>query len=411
MNLFVLVWSNLVARPLNTVLNILLLALGLSIVIVLLVVNTQLSGKIARNARGIDLVASAKGSPLQIILCSIFHADFPTGNISLREAERVAKHPLVKKAIPLALGDSYTNFRIAGTDTSYLKLYRATMATGTVWEEAFQAVVGAKVAAESRLAVGDVFESAHGLSAEGSGHDGQKLTVVGILKPSGSVLDNLIMTSVETVWKLHQGHDVPADTIPPANPSRLVRTTEAGDSTREITSLLLQFRSPLAAVQLPRWINSTSRLQAASPAFEIDRLFSLLGAGADVVIGFAYVLIAISALSVFIAIFNSLKERKYELAVMRTLGASRLKLFILILSEGSVLTFTGGLMGTLLGHIAVAIFVSVNAQGKMAGILPWEFTGGEALILAGSLVIGIVSSLLPAVQAYRTPISETLAGQ
>jgi putative ABC transport system permease protein len=190
-----------------------------------------------------------------------------------------------------------------------------------------------------------------------------------------------------------------------------VSTAEAGDSTREITSLLLQFRSPLAAVQLPRWINSNSRLQAASPAFEIDRLFSLMGAGTDVVIGFAYVLIAISALSVFIAIFNSLKERKYELAVMRTLGASRLKLFILILSEGSVLTFIGGLTGTLLGHAAVAIFVSVNAQGKMAGILPWEFTGGEALVLAGSLGIGIVSSLLPAVQAYRTPISETLAGQ
>jgi putative ABC transport system permease protein len=96
---------------------------------------------------------------------------------------------------------------------------------------------------------------------------------------------------------------------------------------------------------------------------------------------------------------------------MRTLGASRLKLFILILSEGSVLTCIGGVMGTLLGHIAVAIFVSVNAQGKMAGILPWEFTGGEVLVLAGSLAIGIVSSLLPAVQAYRTPISETLASQ
>jgi putative ABC transport system permease protein len=411
MNLFVLVWSNLVARPLNTALNILLLALGLSIVIVLLIVNTQLSEKIARNARGIDLVASAKGSPLQIILCSIFHADYPTGNISLKEAERVAKHPLVKKAIPLALGDSYTNFRIAGTDTSYLKLYRARMAAGRAWELPLEVVLGAQAAAETFLGTGDSFTSAHGLSAEGSAHAEHRLTVVGVLQPSGTVLDNLILTSVETVWAIHQRHEEVADTIPPLQPSRLVKTVEAGDSTKQITSLLVQFRSPLAAVQLPRWINSISRLQAASPAFEIDRLFSLIGAGADVVIGFAYVLIAISALSVFIAIFNSLKERRYELAVMRTLGASRLKLFILILSEGSVLTFIGGLMGMLFGHVAVAVFVSVNAQGKMAGILPWEFTGGEVLVLAGSLVIGIVSSLLPAVHAYRTPISETLAGQ
>ena len=107
MNIFILVWNYLKARPLNTAINILLLSLGIAVITILLLFNRQLEKKINDNAKGIDLVVGAKGSPLQLILCSIFHIDLPTGNIKLAEAERIAKNRLIKLAIPLALGDSY----------------------------------------------------------------------------------------------------------------------------------------------------------------------------------------------------------------------------------------------------------------------------------------------------------------
>ncbi len=411
MNLLVLIWGNLWARPLYTLLNVLLLGLGISIVIVLLLVNTQLSEKIRKNTKGIDLVAGAKGSPLQIILCSIFHMDYPTGNIPLDEAERVARHPLVKKAIPMALGDSYHTFRIVGTDTSYCRLYDGSLAAGQWWSNELDVVLGSDVALQTSLRPGDFFSSAHGFSSEGTDHSEHRLRVQGVLSQSGTVLDNIILTSVQTVWAVHGSHSLNSDSTPVTAPSRLVPSVERNDSTREITSLLIQFRSPLAAMQLPRWINSNSRLQAASPAFETERLFSLLGVGVDVIMGFASVLIGISALSVFIALYNSLKERRYDLAIMRSMGASRVRLFLLILAEGGTLTILGGALGVLLGHIAVAVFVALSEPGTSAGLLPWIFVQQEAMILAGSLVIGLISSLLPAVQAYRTDISKTLAGQ
>src|SRR5688572_7096024 len=119
MNLFILVWNYLKARPLNTALNIMLLSLGIAVITILLLFNNQLQQKISENARGIDLVVGAKGSPLQLILCNIFHIDFPTGNINLKEAEKITRNRMVKQAIPLALGDSYQGFRIIGTTLAY----------------------------------------------------------------------------------------------------------------------------------------------------------------------------------------------------------------------------------------------------------------------------------------------------
>ena len=134
MNLFLLVWSYLKSKPLNTALNIFLLALGIAVVTILLLFNNQLQEKISANAKGIDLVVGAKGSPLQLILCSVFHIDFPTGNIKLSEAEKVVRHRMVKNAIPLALGDSYNGYRIVGTNHAYAELYKATLASGVWWK-------------------------------------------------------------------------------------------------------------------------------------------------------------------------------------------------------------------------------------------------------------------------------------
>lgn len=409
MNLYLLVWNYLKAKPFNTVLNIFLLALGISVITVLLLFNNQLQEKISSNAKGIDLVVGAKGSPLQLILCSIFHIDFPTGNIRLSDAERIVKHRMVKRAIPLALGDSYNGYRIVGTNHGYAELYKTELASGDWWTKDLDVTVGATVARLAKLNVGDSFTSAHGLTADGRGHDEQRYVVKGILKRSNTVIDNLILTNIASIWKVHDIHGDTASAVV-IHPSSLVPGVEAGDSLREITSLLIQYRNPLAVIQLPRFINSNSNLQAASPAFETARLFSILGVGVDVLRAFAAVLIFISGLSIFIALYNSLKERQYDLAIMRSMGAGRRTLFISIVMEGSTLTVLGSVLGLVMGHKVLWLFTLLVEESQKAGMTAFVFYAEEAYIVAGSILLGIVCSAIPAIQAYRTDIHKVLAG-
>jgi putative ABC transport system permease protein len=407
MSLFKIVWSYLFARPLSTVLNIILLGLGIGVITILILFNNQLQQKISDNTQGIDLVVGAKGSPMQLILCNIFHIDFPTGNIKLIEAERIANNRLVKSAVPLALGDSYRGYRIIGTNQNYAKIYNAAVEKGEWFESTMEVVVGANVARDLQLKISDQFESNHGLSMEGHAHDEHKFIVKGILKSTSSVIDNLILTSVESIWLVHEGEVVHSDTS--SMKSKLVASVALTDSTREITSLLIEYRSPMGAIQLPRIVNSQTSLQAASPAFETARLFSILGVGIGIITGFAYLLVVISGLSIFIALYNALKERKYDMSIMRTMGATKSRLFITILLEGMTLTFIGCIVGMLVGHSVMMIMASTVADVAKAGITGMIFYSEEWVILITSLLLGIVCSVIPAIQVYRTDISKVLA--
>lgn len=413
MDLLTLVWSYLKARPLNTAINIVLLSLGIAVITVLLLFNTQLEKKISENARGIDLVVGAKGSPLQLILCNIFHIDFPTGNIKLAEAEKISRNRMVKRAIPLALGDSYQSYRIVGTNRDYADLYKVELAQGEWWGEVFEVTIGANVAELAGLKIGGTFASAHGLVSGGHDHDDHQYVVSGILKKSNTVLDNLILTNVESVWRMHaegeqeeQHHEGDSSFVR----SKLVASVAVNDSTREITSMLIQYRSPMGAIQLPRFVNSQSSLQTASPAFETARLFSILGVGVEILMAFAYVLIVISGLSIFIALYNSLKERRYDMAIMRSMGASRSKLFLSIVLEGGSLTLFGCVVGLMMGHGVLILLSAIVEETQKAGITGFVFYQQEWVILIGSLALGLVCSILPAVQAYRVDISKTLSG-
>lgn len=404
MNIFKLSWKYLISKPLNTFLNILLLALGLSVITVLILMQNQFETKLAKGAEGIDLVVGAKGSPLQLVLSSVYHIDFPTGNIPIEEARPLLRNRLVRNAIPLGLGDNYQGYRIVGTNHDYLELYNASFEVGQEWEKPFEVVLGQEVAQELDLSVGDTFIGAHGMSAGSHDHDEHDYVVIGILNRGGNVLDNLILTSLESVWLSHdEEHDhdkMEADVAVTGLPDT--------DEDREITSLLIQYRNPIAAIQLPRFINSRTAMQAASPAFEINRLFELLGVGVSLIQGLAIAIIFIAGLSIFISLYNSMKERKYDLAVMRTLGASRGQLFFHIILEGIILTSIGALVGILMGHLFLSILVSLNEQGPIAGISAWIWLPEEFYIILYAVGVGILASIIPAWRAYKTDIAGQL---
>ncbi len=414
MNLLLLSWNYIKSKPLNTLLNVLLMSLGIAIIIVLLLFSTQLDNKLSQNQRGIDLVVGAKGSPLQLILANVFHIDFPTGNVKLDEAKRLTRNRLIKTAIPLALGDNYRGYRIVGTNHDYFNLYNGEMEEGELWRYNLETIIGSKVAESLDLKIGDTFFGAHGISVEGMDHEEATYEVVGIMKQMNNVLDNLILTNIESVWMAHE-HEEEHEEGEHAEEKQLGSAYETGlpdgDEDDEITSMLIQYRSPLGAVQMPRIVNSSTNMQAASPAFETARLFSLLGIGVNMIRSFAYIIIIVSGLSIFISLYNALKDRKYDLAIMRSLGASRGKLFVHVIFEGVIITVIGGLIGLVLGHGLMEVLASYYEKSEEVGITGYIFVNQEVWILLISVGVGVLASILPAFNAYRTDISGVLAQQ
>jgi len=405
MNLVRLSLAYIRARALNSVLNVMLLALGVATIVVLLLFTHQLERRLERDSKGIDLVVGAKGSPLQLILSSVYHVDIPTGNIPLADAEKLKTNPLIKATVPLALGDSYEGFRIVGTDHDYVSLYEGKTAEGRLWEKPYEAVLGSEVAAHGRLKIGDKFIGSHGLVEGGEKHEHSPYTIVGLLAPSGSVLDRLVLTSVESVWEIHgQGAEEKDEDDEGGDPNKPKHLQP-----QELTALLVQYASPMAAALLPRQINTQSALQAASPAFESARLLNLVGVGVQTVQAFALILILCAGLSVFIALYNALRERSYDLAVMRTLGASRGKLLAAILIEGLILASAGVLLGLVLGHALTQVLGTWLHAAQRVYITGWTVVPGELALIMAALAVGLLSALLPAVLAYRTDIAGVLA--
>jgi putative ABC transport system permease protein len=378
------------AKPLSTALNLLLLALGIATIAVLMLATQQIEERMGSDARGIDMVAGAKGSPMQLVLSAVFHLDAPTGNIPLEDAMALARHRLVKRAIPLALGDSYRGLRIVGTNHDYPAHYGARIAEGSLWAKPMEAVLGAEAARATGLRVGAKFAGAHGLGAGGEEHEEEPYQVVGVLAPTGTVIDRVVLTSVESVWEVHE-HGKPAG------------------GPRELTALLVQYASPLAAASLPRAVNATSALQAASPAYESARLFRMLGVGVEVLRAFGFVLVLAAGLSVFIALTNALDERRYDLAVMRMLGASRAKLMGLLLVEALGLSAAGAVLGLVLGHVLMEILGAALRAAQQVQVTGWIWAPGELWLIVLALGVGVLAALLPAWRASRAEVAPVLA--
>ncbi len=414
MNLLKISTNNLKDKPLTTSLSILLMALGIAIISLLLLAGKQIEEKFTRNVAGIDMVVGAKGSPLQLILASIYQIDSPTGNISMEEANRLTRSPLVKSTIPLSMGDSYQGYRIVGSNEKYLAHYQAEFESGKVFSKAMEMVVGSKVAKNLGLKVGDAFSSQHGFGKEGEAHKEKQFKVVGILKTTNSVLDALMITPLESVWAVHDEHHE-EEVGKGINALKLLEEDNVGaNNTRpsqEITSLLVKFRNPAMGMMMARSINQNSTLQTATPAIEINRLFALLGVGVDALKWIALVIIIVSGLSVFVSLYNSLKERKYEMALMLSMGASRTKLFLLLLLEGLIISVIGFVIGIFLSRFGLWIMSENVEQNFHYDFNVLSLLTEEFYLFLGALFIGLLAAAIPSLGIYNINISKTLADE
>jgi putative ABC transport system permease protein len=390
-------WRYLWSRSLSAALNLLLLSLGLASITFLMLVSHQIKKAFERDLAGIDVVVGAKGSPMQLILSGVFHLDVPTGNVPLAAIKALETHPQVAKVIPVSLGDSFRGFRIVGTTDEYIKHHDAKVAQGAMWTQPMQAVIGSQVARQTGLKVGDRFAGTHGLSGGGDVHEKTPYTVVGILAASGGVLDRLLVTATESVWKVHED-----DTALDAEDQKIL------EEEREVTMALIQYKTPLAAVSFPRFINTTTKMQAAAPALEITRLLSMVGIGTDVLRALAGVLLLTAGLSVFIALWSAVRERRADLALLRMLGAPPRRIAGLLLCEALWLALLATVLGLLAGQglMALIAWMLQLENSVLIGGLAWPVELWTVPVLA--FVVALASSALPVWEAYRVSVFELL---
>ena len=455
MNILKLAYKNIIHNPLNLILSIILFGLGIGLINFLFLFNAQLKTKFDSNLAEIDLVIGAKGSPLQMILSSMYHIDNPTGNIKIGEAKAFLnpKHPLIKAAVPLSLGDSYKSYRIVGSTDSLLSFYGAELESGRVNSKDFEVIVGRAVADDTGLKIGDTFTSSHGFNDdEDLAHDHAAFKVVGILKGVGNVIDQLIITNPSTVWNVHDhesevkvieeegsheghdhdghdhdghdhdghdheghnhdGHDDHEGHNHGSSSSPFARTNVEllNYPDKDITAILVKFKSRtnFQSLSMPRAINENTDMQAASPAIEINRLYSMIGVGRDMIKWLAFLIAFISAISIFIVLYKSMRERKYELALIRVMGGSRSDLFQLITLEGMIMTAIGFLAGFVLSHLGMEIIANSLKSSYKYSFSGFYFMQFEVILFLVSLLIGIIASLIPAIKASRTDIHSTL---
>ena len=393
-------------KPLSTLLSILLLGLSVGTIIALALTLSQVEEGMDRDAAGVDLVIGAKGSPLQLILSTVFHIDIPTGNISVADAGQIIAEPVVKRAIPLALGDSYKTFRIVGTNPAYIDLYSATLDAGRLWSTPLEAVVGAEVARITGLKPATVFAGSHGLTEGIGAHADHPYTVVGVLKPTGSVIDRLIITSVESVWRMHE-HAVSTAALS-KNHGQDHDHVDHKDG-KEVTAYLIQYATPLAAASFPRMVNANSGLQAAAPAMETARLFNLLGYGVAALKAFALIMMLCAALGIFAGLMNALDERRADLALLRLLGASRATVFLTVIAQGFALGLAGVILGVVIGHAGTEwIGVTLEKTHRIA-LTGFTLIRQELWVAAGAMGLAVFAALFPAWRSYRNTVPAMLS--
>ena len=427
-------------RFLNSFLSIMLTAFGVSIALLISQFGNHIQNRINLDGQGIDIVVGAKGSPLQLILSSVYHIDIPTGNIAYSQAKKIMNNPQIEESIPLALGDNWRGFRIVGTTTNYIRHYDMSLSTGRYWDQNFEVVVGSSV----NLDIGDEFMGVHGLLEDGSSHEEHKYNVVGILKPSGTVIDRLILTSLNSVLDIHglhkvdnsfeknhehqhdhehhkeEHHDVHEHDHDKEkhknedenhhkhskNDKETNKTNELGSS--EITALLIKTKSPIANINLPRSINRESSLQAANPALEINRLISLFGIGSKSFAILSLILILIASLNIFSGLASNLENRMGDLAVLRAVGFSKKRIFKIIVLEGILVVLIGILLGILIGFLLFSILTHniFTLQTTNASLI---FNLDFILIILFVFFAGLIAAIFPAYRGSKISIANQLS--
>ncbi|WP_418512977.1 ABC transporter permease [Corallibacter sp.] len=391
MNIWKISIKNLFHKPLYTFLSILSLAISIGLLLGIKQLDASVKQQFDNSLGNIDLVIGAKGSPLQLVLASIMHIDNPTGNVSYKEAKKIGKNPLIKTAVPISYGDNYKGYRIVGTTELFANFYEAELEEGKPIKKPMEVILGHTVAQQLGLKIGDTFLSSHGFKDNTMDVHTEPLTVVGIYKPTQKVIDRLIVTNLESIW---DAHDHEAHEAGEAHEHH-------DDENKEVTSLLISFKSPMGLLTIPRQINEKTDFQAALPKYEIQRLFQFTGIGVKIVSWIAYIILVISCVTIFISLFKMVKERAFDLALLRTYGASNFQLIKIVAYEGFTIGFLATILGILISQSGlIIVYNMIEDQYKQNIVQSISYTDilETSLWVFIMIIVAISLSILPIIK-------------
>ena len=409
MNFFFMAWQYLKFRWLVSLLTIFGISTGVALVCAVLALRHESEKALSRDAGLYDLVAGGKGSPLQLVLSSVYHLDSPTGNIPYKEYERIRSDPRVEWAAPVGLGDNYLGYRIIGTEKHFFDLPDREgnlffeLAEGDVFQDRFDVVLGSQVAQASGLEIGDSFFGTHGLIevAGAEVHRDFPYRVSGILAPSGTAQDRAIFGTLKSVWEIHETEDLLHSAIQGS-------AIMADHKTRETTAILVRLETPGLRLWMADEIREGTDGIAAIPINEIMRFQQgILGPVQKILLAIAGVVVAVSCLTVLITLHQAAERRRRDIAILRRLGAYRREVATLVFSEGLLLTGGGILLGLLIGHGGMAIAVDYFREATGLILNPWRIPSNELYALLIMALSGALASTFPAISSYRrTPIDD-----
>ena len=409
MNFFFMAWQYLKFRWLVSLLTISGISTGVALVCAVLALRHESEKALSRDAGLYDLVAGGKGSPLQLVLSSVYHLDSPTGNIPYKEYERIRSDPRVEWAAPVGLGDNYLGYRIIGTEKHFFDLPDREgnlffeLAEGDVFQDRFDVVLGSQVAQASGLEIGDSFFGTHGLIevAGAEVHRDFPYRVSGILAPSGTAQDRAIFGTLKSVWEIHETEDLLHSAIQGS-------AIMADHKTRETTAILVRLETPGLRLWMADEIREGTDGIAAIPINEIMRFQQgILGPVQKILLAIAGVVVAVSCLTVLITLHQAAERRRRDIAILRSLGAYRREVATLVFSEGLLLTGGGILLGLLIGHGGMAIAVDYFREATGLILNPWRIPSNELYALLIMALSGALASTFPAISSYRrTPIDD-----
>jgi len=393
------------SRILVTVLTVLAVSLGLALGTIVLSLSRQASDSLRKDAGFWDMVVGAKGSPLQIVLNGLYYLEPPTGNIDVALWEKLKRDPAVATVVPMNMGDNYLGRPIVCTLPAFFDgrqpIYgHSIIASGRQFSKPFEVVIGAEVAREHHLKLGQQIIGAHGWALSDDWHKDFPYTVVGFLAPFGNSVDRAIYTDYHSSWIVHSHPDADEPVV-------------AGhDPTKEITTLLVRFHQTGRRLTYIQDIRLHENAMAANPVDEIETLGNTLMAPLQgVLLIVAYVVVFVSALFILVTLYMTIYQRRRDLSILRSLGATRFNIFSLITLEAALLSGLGVIAGWLLGHGALGAMSPFCLARYGIPLAAWFMQPIEFQIAVSVWVMGILAGLLPAIMAYRLPVADSLQNE
>lgn len=413
--LFSLAWQSLWNRRLSVLLTVLTISVSVMLLLGVEKIRVETRNSFTNTISGTDLVVGARSGPIALMLYSVFRMGDATNNIRWESYNKISKHRSVAWTIPLSLGDSHRGHRVIGTNNNYFSHYKygrsqaLRLAQGHQFSGLFDVVLGAKVAKELDYSLGDKLVIAHGMgNTSFAKHDEMPFTVTGILAPTGTPVDNSLHVSLEAIEAVHV--DWQSGAKRPGKITTAEEVLKMKLEPQQITAMLVGLKSKIATFKVQRAINNYSGepLLAVLPGVALQQMWQMIAVVEQALLAISVLVVVSGVIGMLTVLLASLNERRREMAVLRSVGASPSNIMWLLVLESFAVLLIAELLAVVLVYVGLLIAQPLLADYIGVQITISFLSLGQLQLLSAILVAGTLVGLIPGYRAYRNSLADGL---